>query len=208
MKLALALGGLLVLLLVGFVGWRYHATVKGGERVYRQALDRIAPVLRALEAGETPRPEDLARFARASETRKALFESLREYRRLDLFPREQVTWEALAEADLVLWLWHPSELGAPPDEIELMKQVPAPGAEDSHGLRYYVFRFRTKPPHWAAENGWMAGVAGPYPTAEAPRPYARGTFSRFEAYESRAPEEHVRVTHEQVLGEYSRPAGE
>ncbi|HET7291739.1 MAG TPA: hypothetical protein VFM88_04890 [Vicinamibacteria bacterium] len=208
MKLALALGGALLLVLVAFVGWRYHATVKGGERVYQEALDRIAPVLTALQAGETPPPEELARFARAGDTRKVLFESLREYGRLDLFPREHLTWEALAEADLVLWLWHPNELAAPPDEIELMKQVPAPDAEGSRELRYFVFRFRTKPPHWASEDGWMAGVAGPYPTSEAPRPYARGTFSRFEAYDSRTPEEHVRVTHEQVLGERSRPAGE
>lgn len=55
-----------------------------------------------------------------------------------------------------------------------------------------VFRFRTKPPHWAATTGWMAGVAGPYfdgdDAFDAP---AAGVFSKFEAFESRSPEDHL-----------------
>jgi len=99
----------------------------------------------------------------------------------------------------VLWLCHPNELAAAPDEIELMARVPVPG-DTSSDLRYFVFRYRTKPPHWAADKGWLAGVAGPYPSAGPVTSSASGTFSRFEAWESRTAEEHVRVTHEATAG--------
>jgi hypothetical protein len=131
-------------------------------------------------------------------TRKVLYEVLAEHDQIELFPQEQRTWEALAEADLVAWLCHPNELGAPPDEIELTKQLPVPGeAAGSH--RYFLFRYRTHAPHWAAGDGWMAGVAGPYDVEKEPEPHASGTFSRFEAYDSRTPEEHVEVTHRLVV---------
>jgi hypothetical protein len=101
----------------------------------------------------------------------------------------------MAEANLIGWLNHPNELRSPPDQIELMKKVKAPRADGY----YFVFRYRVEEPHWAAKDGWMAGVAGPYDLTGAPAPHARGTFSRFEAYDSRTPEEHVEVTHRAVI---------
>lgn len=46
----------------------------------------------------------------------------------------------------------------------------------------------------------MAGVAGPYMTAAELAPYGAGTFSQFEAYDSRSPEEHVKFIHELAFG--------
>jgi hypothetical protein len=155
---------------------------------------RIAPVTEALERGDTPAAESLLSFAKDRVTRKVLYDSLAEHDKVELFPQEHRTWEAFAEADLVAWLCHPNELGAPPDEIELTMQLPAPG--DAEGPnRYFLLRFRTHPPHWAAGDGWMAGVAGPYDVEKEPEPHALGTFSRFGAYDSRRPEEHVEATH-------------
>jgi len=124
---------------------------------------------------------------------------LERHGKLQLFPPRYLTFPAMAEADLVAWLCHPNELGAPPDEIELMAKVAAPGVEPAE-QEYLVFRYRTTPPHWAASKGWLAGIAGPYPMDAAAPATSRGTFSRFEAFDSRTPEEHVRVTHDVVMG--------
>jgi hypothetical protein len=104
----------------------------------------------------------------------------------------------MAEADLVVWLNHPNELGSVPDEMELMASLPVPAA-GSEGQRYFLFRYRMRPPHWAAENGWLAGVAGPYAINGPVLSGASGTFSRFEPYDSKSPEEHVRATHQLMV---------
>lgn len=179
----------------GFVAWRLWATQKGGEDVYVRLTRRIAAVEDRLAAGQDPDPADVERFARDRETRMVLWDALEHHGKLHCFPAMYATPEAMAEADLVLWLSHPNELAAAPDEIELMARLPVPG-DRAGEMRYFVFRYRTKPPHWAAENGWLAGVAGPYPAVGSVTVPGPGTFSRFESWESRSPEEHVRMTHE------------
>ena len=191
--------GVLAGVVVAFIVWRLWATHAGGLRACRRLAERVAPVEQKLAAGVAPDPADLERFARDRETRKVLYNALEHHDKLGLFPAKYLTAEAMAEADLVAWLCHPHELGAPPDEMELMATIPSPGEEFANH-RYFVFRYRTKPPHWAASEGWLAGVAGPFPVMGAPSSSARGTFSRFEAWGARTPAEHVRVTHEAVMG--------
>jgi hypothetical protein len=190
----MVVGGLAVMVAV-FVAWRLWATYLGGARVYAELTSRIEPVEQRLAAGREPESSDILRFAQDRATRKVLYDALEHHGRLHLFPEAYATAEALAEADLVLWLCHPNELAAVPDEIELMARVPVPN-EPSSNLSYLVFRFRTRPPHWAAKDGWLAGVAGPYPETGPISPGAAGTFSRFEAYDSKTPQEHVQGTHE------------
>ena len=188
----------LVVILFAWLLWRTHA---GGRAAYAKRLDRIRPVVDRLAAGQDPDPADLERFAANRETRGVLYDTLESAGKLDLFPRAWLSQQAMAEADLVGWLCHPNELGSPPDDIELVEQVPSPGGDDQH---YYVFRYRVSPPHWNAAKGWMAGVAGPY-TASAPvSTHARGTFSRFEPIDARTAQEHVRIVHEQIVGGGSR----
>lgn len=191
--LAVAAAVVAAALVAGLVAWALWRTHSGGQRAYAGLAARIEPVEAALTAGKQPAPADLERFARNRETRKVLHDALERHGRLDLFPIAYRTPEAMAEADLVLWLTHPNELDAPPAEIELMAKVPAP-EPDLDGHHYFVFRYRTHPPHWAAEDGWMAGIAGPFTADGSESQSVSGTFSRFEPYESRTPEEHVRVT--------------
>jgi hypothetical protein len=191
--------GVIVASVTVFIIWRLWATIVGGRRSYARLSARIEPVLKRLAAGDDPDPADVERFARDRDTRKVLYDALEQHQKVALFPTRYLTSEAMAEADLVVWLNHPNELAAVPDEIELMATLPVP-SEGFDRQRYFVFRYRTSPPHWAAKDGWLAGVAGPYP-AEAPAEgsSARGTFSRFESYDSRSPEEHVRLVHQQVM---------
>jgi hypothetical protein len=156
---------------------------------------RLAPVAEAIGAGREPSSGDLERFASDRNTRQVLHDLLSQAEKLHLFPRQFLTWEAMAEANLIGWLNHPNELGAPPDHLELMKKIQAPTGTG----HYFVFRYRVDPPHWAARDGWMAGVAGPYDLTGEPKPYAPGTFSRFEKYETRTAEQHVEVIHRSVI---------
>lgn len=193
------------LLLVGAImtvlavcGWLYFRAVAGGRRAYAALANRIAPVSQALARGEAPPETLLVRYAGDRETRKVLFDALEFAKRADLFPAKYLTWELMAEADLVAWLCHPNELSAPPSEIELAGKVPAPDAS-SPDQTYFVFRYRMHEPHWAAKDGWLAGVAGPYATARPPASSASGTFSRFEAMDSRSLLEHVALAHKNVF---------
>jgi hypothetical protein len=193
--LLIIIGGLAALVVI-FIVWRIYATIAGGQRAYKRRPAAIAPITEALSRGRTPSDADLQRFARDRVTRQVLFDVLRDAGKTDLFPKEFFTWPAFAEADLVAWLCHPNELQVPPDEIELMATLPAPGNPATH---YFLFRYRTHAPHWAAKDGWMAGVAGPYDLSKDPEPYAAGTFSRFEAFDSRTPDEHVAIHHRLVI---------
>ena len=194
MKTILITIGVLVAIAAIVVVWLVWAAIAGGRRSYATLAARIEPVVKRLVAGEPPDPADLARFAQDRETRKVLYDALERHQKLDLFPASWLTAEAMAEADLVVWLNHPNELAAFPDEIELMATLPAPGA-DSERQRYFVFRYRMNPPHWSAKDGWLAGVAGPYPVDGPVAPHATGTFSRFEPYDSKPPEAHLQATH-------------
>lgn len=135
--------------------------------------------------------DTLDRIAADAEIRNKLFELLERSGRADLFPPRYKTQEAFAESAMVGWLVYPTELGQVPDEIELMKVLTSgkPGEEED----FYVFRFRMDEPHWAAKDGWMAGIAGGFAHRNQPTITADGhTFSGFTAWDSQSPEEHLR----------------
>ncbi len=199
MMILLLLAGGLVLVVALFVVWRLVATVRGSDRRTAALLAEIEPVLSALRSGERPEPAKIKSFAARPETRNVLFWSLHAEGRADLYPAEYRTLEAIGESDLVFWLLHPSELASAPDEIALVKEV----AREQGGqrVRFLVFRFRTRPPQWAAGNGWMAGVAGPYSDREEPTGPPGGVFSELEPIDARTPEEHVALVVQRIYGE-------
>ena len=119
-----------------------------------------------------------------------------------LFPLAFRTQEAFAESEMVNWLIFPTELGRAPDKIELEAIVPRD--TPSGAVQYYVFRFRTLPPHWAAKDGWLAGGAGPFLTKDGPTTEGGGdTFSTFTRWESKTTEEHAREL-TGVIGDWRR----
>jgi hypothetical protein len=101
----------------------------------------------------------------------------------------------LAEAEMTRWLSYGTELGDRPDEIELVRTTELVDADGPSDL--FVFRFRTKPPQWAADRGWMIGVAGPFLRSRQPTPQGLGfTFSRLEREDAMTIEGHV----DQLIG--------
>jgi hypothetical protein len=166
--------------------------------VLRAALSYQDPWLKhfaatsLLRLGEEVSEEDILDIASSAETRNMLYEQLSALGHLDLYPEEFRTQAAFAEGDMVRWLTFPTELARVPDEIELMYVLGVDGGVLKGVLDYYLFRFRTFEPHWAAEDGWMAGVSGPYPRDAEPSPTSPGdTFSHFEPWDSKTPEEHL-----------------
>jgi hypothetical protein len=152
-------------------------------------LALLEPITRCLSSSVAPAEADIAALARNPLTRNRLHDALAAAGRADLFPGEHLTTEAVAESDLAYWLAHANELGQAPDEMELAGRFDRPLREGGRG-EYLVFRFRVSAPHWAADKGWLAGIAGPYP-AGAPTTAAARTFSQLEPFDARTPEGHL-----------------
>ena len=145
-----------------------------------------------LRQGKTVDAKHFERVAGRSETRGWLYEELSKLEKPSLMPEKFATQAALAESDLVAWLLHPNELGRVPDEIEMMKAVGVEMGEPTRTHDYYVFRFRVSEPHRPAIEGWMAGVSGPFVHGDLPAISSLGdTFSAFEPWEGKTPEQHV-----------------
>jgi hypothetical protein len=87
---------------------------------------------------------------------------------------------------MVCWLIFPTELGSVPDEIELLGKLPVSTGGDSYGL-LYVYRFRVREPHWAAEDGWLVGWTGPYSVEGESGSDGSYTFSKFEKWDASIP---------------------
>lgn len=177
----------------------------GLRRALREALQIDDPKLQCFAAvsllrlGERVAPEVIGRIAASPEQRNVLYALLERAGKAAAFPARWRTREAFAESEMVGWLCYPTELGRPPDEIELMRVVSADLGAGRGVHEWYLFRFRTHQPHWAAKHGWLTGVAGPFKRSDAPSPTAHGdTFSQFERWDSKKPEEHVRAIREMI----------
>src|SRR5262249_23035128 len=121
-----------------------------------------------------------------------LWKGLSRLHREQDFPRRHLNQAAFAEARMVEWLAFPTELARVPDTLELMKVVTLERASEGGPFDTYVYRFRTSHRELAS-RGWMAGVAGPFRRRDAPTADdLGGTFSSFEPWTSRSPEQHAR----------------
>jgi hypothetical protein len=195
--------GTLISLIILFLAYRWWTTTRDVNLLNQRILEQIDPIAEAIQNGIEPDSSEIKRLAAEPLTRNELHDVLLFFQRLDLFPNEYHNAQSFAESDMVRWLCHPNELECEPDEIELMGIVTREQGKDKTKVEYFVYRFRMHEPHWAAKDGWLAGVAGPYQVHE-PMPRAVATFSRFEAYDSKSLEEHVAFSHDKLLQGFSR----
>jgi len=196
----MVVAGVIVTIVVLVVGL-FIAAIMGDRRRAKELLAEIMPVIQAIrEGGPTP-TEDIARLAERPDTRGGLYQALHELGRPVLFPEQYSELHQIAESHLVVWLLHPNELRSMPDEIELVKAIEREEGDPPKKCRFFVFKFRTHPPHWAAKDGWMAGIAGPYWDGEEPLYSPPGVFSRLESFDSLPPEEHLERCQGRVVAE-------
>lgn len=189
MKTFLIIVGSIVLVILIFFAFMYFQAVRGGAQVASAIEDKIQIAINAIKNGQQINKAELDRLAHDPVTRNYLLQNLRDIGREDLFPAEYLDTRHIAESDLVSWLMHPSELDAAPDEIELVKVISK--VIDGMENEFYVFKFRKLGDHWAAKDGWTAGIAGPYAKNGKATPFPEAVFSQFEKIEARTPEEHL-----------------
>lgn len=113
-------------------------------------------------------------IAASAESRNELYAHLLKLGQADLFPMEFKNQKSLAEGDFVRWLIYPTELGRAPDETQFVETKPQGSSEEM-----YYFKFRTDPPHWSSDDGWMLGWAGPFPKDGPLETHGTDTFSEF-----------------------------
>lgn len=138
--------------------------------------------------------EDIISLCRQPGLRPALYQLLKIHDKLHLFPADFYTCEKGAESYLATWLEFPTELGRSPDEIEFLTKI---DLEDSV-CNYYVFKFSSPEPKWAARLRWMIGVVGPYIPESLPYDVPKRIFSRFNAVGTISPREEVAWVHENI----------
>jgi len=187
------IAGLAVLVIGGLI----FATIAAADRIDAEVEKAIAPVVSALKAGRAVDDAEITRLARDMQTRSALYRALVKLKKVERFPEEDAKPERIAEADLALWLSHPHEMKALPDHLELVTMIERQEGTPPATRRYYLFKYRMDPPHFAAEDGWMAGMAGPYAPDGRMLEKPTGILSEFKPWDSASPEEHLNI----ILGE-------
>ncbi|WP_336664284.1 DUF4303 domain-containing protein [Elizabethkingia meningoseptica] len=153
-----------------------------------------------IESGKGITQQDVYPFALKPSTRELTYQLLDEYNSENVFPTEFLSIIKAAEANLVNWLAYPTELNAYPDEIEYLKRVSIGPDANQDVFHYEIFRYRVNEPHWAASDGWMLGVVGPYFDDSLPYDFPQATFSRMDSAASKiTPEQEVQWVHEHIF---------
>jgi hypothetical protein len=178
------------ILLAGYYYLRWRL-----QRLITSKYAVVGPLIKKLAARESVTRTEILFMVQDPSLRHAVYRVLEAYNRSDLFPLEFLTIEKGAESFLVTWLEFPTELGRPPHEIELYTTVDLNEQEDQ---TYYVFKYRMTGDHWAAENDWMLGVAGPYSSESQPYDLPQRIFSRFYSIDRISAQGEVQWVHENI----------
>jgi hypothetical protein len=193
MKIILACVLVIVLVFAGILVYKDFYVKQKLRKTAAQKFDFVEPLMNQLESKSSITQSEMLKFVKDPSMRMTVFRVLNEYQRPELFPSEYLTFEHGAEAALVNWLEYPTELGIPPAEIVLMTKV---SLNDGEPLDYYVFKYRTTPPHWAAQ--WRLGVAGPYDIKSQPYDVPSKVYSRFGEVGTISPEGEARWVHDRI----------
>lgn len=197
MEIVFIVIGIIVLLIIVFMIYRYFAFQKESAQTHKLRFERIQPLCEKLENGAGLKKVDVFEFAQDNKTREMTFQLLSEHNKTEMFPKEYLTIESGAESSLVNWLEFPTELDKAPDEIQHLEKVKI--EFDGNDVFYHVFKFLTIEPHWAAKDGWMLGVVGPYFEDSKPYDFPAATFSRCSSKLGEIePEEEAKWVHENI----------
>ncbi|AFU67854.1 hypothetical protein P700755_000875 [Psychroflexus torquis ATCC 700755] len=197
MKIVFVVIGIIVLLIMVFIIYRYFASKKESAQTHKLRSERIQPIHEKLENGEEITKEDVIEYTKDNKTREMTHQILSEHDKMELFPKEYLTIESGAESSLVNWLEFPTELDKAPDEIRHLEKVKI--EFDGNDVFYHVFKYMTNEPHWAAKDGWMLGVVGPYFEDSKPYDFPAATFSRCSSRVGEIePEEEAKWVHENI----------
>jgi hypothetical protein len=197
MKIVFIVIGIIVLLINVFMIYRYFAFNKESAQFHKLRFERIQPIHEKLEKGEEIKKEDIFEYAKDNKTREMTYHLLSENNKTELFPKEYLTIESASESSLVNWLEFPTELNKTPDDIKHIEKVKM--EYEGNNVFYHVFKYMTNEPHWAAKDGWMLGVVGPYFEDSKPYDFPTATFSRCSSKVGEIkPKEEAKWVHENI----------
>jgi hypothetical protein len=191
--------GILIGIIVLFAVYRFLKVSSQNRKLNERRFERIRPLLEKLKNGLPIDPKEVLPFAENVATRQLTFQLLSSQGKRELFPEEYHTLIKGAESQLANWLEFPTELDACPDEMEHIKRVTFDFDGQGNYVHYEVFKYRVNEPHWAAKDGWMLGVVGPYFDDSKPYDHAGATFSRVTSTVDKvSPEEEAQWVHEHI----------
>ncbi|MET0394318.1 MAG: hypothetical protein ABW019_14325 [Chitinophagaceae bacterium] len=199
MSAFLIIAGVLITAVIVFIVYRTARIKRQTATLNTDRFERVKPLNAKLESEETVTRQDVLPYAQNILTRELTFQLLTNHSKTDLFPEEYYTLIKGAESNLANWLEFPTELDACPDEIEHVKRVSIDFDGQNNFVHYEVFRYRVNEPHWAAKDGWMLGVVGPYFDDSKPYHFPHATFSRVTStIDKVTPEEEANWVHENI----------
>lgn len=186
-------------IIVVFIIYRMQKVKKQSRKLNQERFERIKPLYDLLESGRDVSEKDVLDYAKDFKTREMTFNLLKDHNKLILFPKEFDTIILAAESNLCNWLEFPTELDAFPDKIEHVKRVTIDYDGKNNSVYYEVFKFMVNEPHWAAKDGWMLGVVGPYFDDSKAYDHPRATFSRLSSkFDTTSPDEEAKWVHENI----------
>lgn len=189
--------GVIVLILVIYVLYRVFIIRRAQRKFNKEKFERIEPLINKFDSREGVSKADVLPYAANISTRAITYHLLDDKDKLYLFPLQYETMEKAAESHLANWLEFPEELNCCPDEMVLLERVTIDF--EGHNTYYYVFKFKVNEPHWAATEGWILGVVGPYFDNSKPYDFPKATFSRFSSkFGEITPEEETKWVHENL----------
>jgi len=190
---------IIVLFILTFLVYRFVKVRIQNRKINQQRFERIKPLYDRLENGEKLTQQDVYEYAKNIQTREMTYRLLHEHNMTEIFPQEYNSIIKEAESNLANWLEFPTELDACPDEMEHIKRVTFDFNGQNNFVHYEVFKYRVNEPHWAAKDGWILGVVGPYFDDSKPYDHPRATFSRVSSrLESTPPDEEAKWVHEHI----------
>jgi hypothetical protein len=199
MKIVFIIIGLVVLAITIFAIYRSITVKRQNNKLNAERFDRVKELYDRLESKQELTEQDVTPFAKNILTRQATFQLLSDYNKTNLFPKEYNTLVKGAESNLANWLEFPTELDACPDEIEHIKRVTFDFDGQDNFVHYEVFKYRVNEPHWAAKDGWILGVVGPYFDDSKPYDFPQATFSRVSStLDKITPDEEAKWVHENI----------
>ncbi|MCP3967852.1 MAG: hypothetical protein GY750_19750 [Lentisphaerae bacterium] len=199
--------GAFVSLIFGFICWGRVSASRGSRKRDKMIINALLPICEKLEAKESISAEEVESYAVKSYLRPMLYSFLKFYERRDLFPERYLDIKSQGEAELIQWMIHPHEMQAPPDTIELIESIKQPIDNKDNLGEFLVYRYKMPADHWAAEDGWMVGIVGPYRENDVPYSGEALAFSRFDKYGEVDPNELVNWFKERFIN-FEEPISE
>ena len=196
MKVLIIFLAIIFLIAAVWLVYRMFYVRRNSRKKARQKLSVFNELLHKLRTHQRINKTELLPLAANPSTRHALFGILQGFNRLDLFPLEYCTLEKSAESFVVSWLEFPTELNAPPDEIEFFTSATLQEGEKS--FEYFVFIYKKAPPPKGLSADWMWAVAGPFGAESKPYQMPRRVFSRFTEIGTVSATEEARWVHEHI----------